>query len=208
MKFICCYNLTLMKRLVNIFVLSILLVAPLQASQDGVIVRSAQVYADANSQSRQVGRFLAGTTVSVFSRKGGWKEVFSEDKALLGWVRGYQVREGGVARQAQVESAQDERGFLAGLASFSRKASRFFKTGGSSTSSGTATIGVRGLSEEQIKSARPDFEELEKMHGFSSSKARLAEFRQHGQLSANEVAHLKLREKPGNKSSNEVKKDK
>lgn len=197
-----------MKSLFLVLAVSIVVVTPLRANQDGIIVRTAQVYIDANSRAQQVGQLDAGTSVSVFSRKGGWKEVFSEDKSMVGWVRGYQVREGSISEQPRVENQTDQRGFLAGLASFSRKASRFFSGGGSSTSAGTATIGVRGLSEAQIKSARPDFEELEKMQQFSSNNTRLTQFRLNGQLSANDVAHLKLKGKSGNQSNKSESKDK
>ena len=87
----------------------------------------------------------------MFSRQGGWKEIFADEKAILGWVRSYQVREGNFEPTVQTESKSDSRGFLAGLASFSRRASGFFKSSSGRTSSGTATIGVRGLSEEEIK---------------------------------------------------------
>ena len=198
-----------MHRLLFILVFSLFFIAPLRASESGIIVRTAQVYADANIGSQRLDQLSAGTAVSVFSRKGGWKEVFSEEKAIVGWVRAYQVRERTLAQQqTQVETKADQRGFLSGLASLSRKASRFFSTGGSSTSSGTATIGVRGLSEAQIKSAKPDFEEFETMQQVISNDPRLASFRQAGQLSANEVAHLVSQEKTGTRSTNKKQKEK
>lgn len=166
---------------------------PLLASEQGVIVRDAAVYADAASSARKVGKIGAGTTVNIFNRKGGWKEIFAEQEDLVGWVRSFQVREGDYAPSVEAGAESDSRGFLSGLAAFSRKASRFFGAGNSSSSSstGTATIGVRGLSEEQIKSAKPDAEEFEKMQGYSSGPQRMARFTLDGQLSANEVVHLK-----------------
>jgi hypothetical protein len=141
----------------------------------------------------------AGNRVSIFGRKGGWKEVFSEENSLVGWVRSYQVREGSFSEQARAEPEEDSRGFLAGLASFSRKASRFFSSGESGKSSGTATIGVRGLSEAEIKSAQPDFDELAKMQNYASNQSRLKKFQLNGQLSSNDVPHIKSAKK--NKSS-------
>ena len=109
-----------------------------------------------------------------------------------GWVRSYQVREGLVKAQVKDESGADSRGFLAGLASFSRKASGFFGGGNDSgESSPTATIGVRGLSEEEIKGAKPDLEELKKLQGFSSSKTRMKAFIAGGGLTSKKVKHLK-----------------
>jgi len=187
---ICCYNFTLMKPLPLILMLSIFLVAPLRASQDGIVVRAAAVYAQASDGSKRIGQVTAGTTVSIFSRRGGWKEIFSDDNAIVGWVRGYQVRETTAAAPVSAESESDSRGFLAGLASFSRKASSFFKSGKGNTSSGTATIGVRGLSAEEINSAQADFAEFEKMKRFASSTKRAGKFARQGGLSAIKVPHI------------------
>ncbi len=180
-----------MKNTIRLFLLILTFVTvPAAANPQGVIVRLATVHAEASSSSEQLGQISAGAQVSIFGRKGGWKEIFSEEKSILGWVRSYQVREGKLSQQSQVKAEEDSRGFLAGLASFSRKASRFFSPGGSSASSGTATIGVRGLSEAEIKSAKPNLEELAKMKQFASNKARLKSFRQQGSLSTNEVEYL------------------
>ncbi len=167
------------------------------AEQQGVIVREAQVYDGPGTAFRQVGSVRAGTLVNLFGRKGGWEEIFAEREALIGWVRSYQVRTGVYAPQVEVEEQPDSRGFLSGLAAFSRKASRFFSSGGAGSSSGTATIGVRGLSEEEIRSARPNAAELVKMQGFVSSPERVQRFRDEGRLAANDVAHLKPRKNSG-----------
>ena len=174
----------------RVALLFLLSTSPLLASQQGIVVREAKVYAEASSGAHQVGVIEAGKQVDIFSRKGGWKEIYSEKLELLGWVRSYQVREGDYAPQDEADAEPDSRGFLSGLAAFSRKASRFFGGGSSTTSSGTATIGVRGLSEEELKAAKPDPAEFVRMRGFASDSTRLASFRQEGRLSANEVAHI------------------
>jgi hypothetical protein len=182
-----------MKHPLQILALSFLLFlpAPSMADQQGIIVRQATVHADASSVSQRVGQLAAGSRVKIFGRNGGWKEVFSEQAEIVGWVRSYQVREGDYTEPAVIEEAEeDSRGFLAGLASLSRKASRFFSSDSSSTSSGTATIGVRGLSEAELKSARPDLEELAKMQQYASNQSRMKKFKQSGHLNANEVRHL------------------
>lgn len=178
------------------WILLLLLLGPLPAAeQQGVIVREARVYDGPGAGSRQVGIIRAGTLVNLFGRKGGWEEIFAERQALIGWVRSYQVRAGAYAPQVEAEEQPDSRGFLSGLAAFSRKASRFFSSGNAGSSSGTATIGVRGLSEEEIRSARPNPAELVKMQGFASSPQRVQRFRDEGRLAAIDVAHLKSRDK-------------
>ena len=173
-----------------IFFLSLIIALPALAVEEAIVVRQATVYAKASSTSGTVGRIDAGARVNVFSRKGGWKEIFSDEKEMIGWVRSFQVREGNFAPAVQTESEPDSRGFLSGLASFSRRASSFFKSDSGRTSSGTATIGVRGLSEEEIKSAVADFEELEKMKGFASNNKRVSTFASAGKLKALKIGHI------------------
>ena len=162
----------------------------MQADQQGIVVRQAKVYADANSASGQVGKVAAGTRVSIFERRGGWQEIFSEERSMIGWVRSYQVRESKGGSQVITAQKEDSRGFLSGLAALSRKASGFFTQDNSATSSGTATIGVRGLSEAEINSAQANFEELEKMKKYTSSGKRMTSFVEAGGLNANAVAHI------------------
>ncbi|NNE64595.1 MAG: SH3 domain-containing protein [Gammaproteobacteria bacterium] len=167
-----------------------LVLLPAQA-EDGVVIRTSTLYTKADSRSETLGSLSAGSTVNVFSRSGGWKEVFSKKQNLIGWVRSYQVREGLVKDDIKNES-EDSRGFLAGLVSFSRRATGFFGGGGDSAgSSRTATIGVRGLSEEEIKAAKPDLQELKKLQSFSSSKSRMQTFATAGGLSPQKVKHIK-----------------
>ena len=174
----------------RIFLLFLLLGTAVQADQQGIVVRQAKVYADASSASGQVGKIAAGTRVSIFERRGGWQEIFSEERSMIGWVRSFQVRAGTASSQVITEQKEDSRGFLSGLAAFSRKASGFFTQDATATSSSTATIGVRGLSESEINSAQADFDELEKMKKYASSRKRMKKFVEVGGLKANEVAHI------------------
>jgi hypothetical protein len=174
---------------------------PSFANEQGIIVRAATVYSDASSGSRKIGDIGAGSRVNIFSRKGGWKEIFAEQQELIGWVRSYQVREGDYAPSVEAGAETDSRGFLSGLATFSRKASRFFSSDSSASSSSTATIGVRGLSEAEIKAAKPDPVEFRKMQGYSSNSQRMAQFGLEGQLSINEVEHLKPKKKKTERES-------
>ena len=182
-----------MKRSIALLFILLLPGASLHANQDGIVVRNAAIYTDARRDAERVGRIDAGTRVAIFDRRGGWREIYSEELSLVGWVRSYEVREVTADGAAPIETRSDSRGFLAGLASFSRKASRFFGGGGSTTGSGTATIGVRGLSEAELKAAQPDLEELERMRSFASDAARSARFGQSGELRARKVKHLKSR---------------
>ena len=179
-----------MKHCLRILIPLLLLLAPAQADEQGVVVRLAPVYANASTASSRVGQLSAGTRVTIFTRDGGWQEILSEKPALTGWVRVYQVRAGNYAAQVVTTEPEDSRGFLAGLASFSRKASGFFTQDSAATSSGTATIGVRGLSESDIKSATADFDELEEMEKYASKPKRMEPFTAQGGLQASKVPYI------------------
>jgi len=196
---------TASKYLLATLLLALLYQAPVLADRSGVIVRDASVHEKPGIGSRAVGELEAGTRVTIFSRRGGWKEIFADDAALVGWVRAYQVREGDYAPVIETETESDERGFLSGLASFSRKASRFFSSDRSSTSDGTATIGVRGLSEAQLKSAQPDFDEFAKMKKFASTPERLTRFQRDGRLQKHKVKHLQQQQRPAAEQSEREK---
>jgi hypothetical protein len=170
---------------------ALFLLAPAGAAEkSAVVVREARVHAEADAASQVVASLKAGTVVQIFSRAGGWKEIYADNPAATGWVRSYQVREGNYRPATDSDGGADSRGFLSGLASLSRKASSFFSGDRGSTSSGTATIGVRGLSEEQIRTAKPAFEELEKMDSFASGSKRARRFARQGGLEAIKVPYV------------------
>jgi len=185
-----CYNGAAMKSVLYILFGLTLLIATVQANQQGVIVRQSTVYADATSAAASVGRVQAGVRVTIFGRKGGWSEIFSEQQGIIGWVRVYQVREGDFTDGAATTQQADSRGFLAGLASFSRRASGFFTQDETATSAGTATIGVRGLSEVEINSAQADFAALQKLQSFASNAQRMPGFSAKGELKAVRIPHI------------------
>ncbi|MFV2031408.1 MAG: hypothetical protein ACC663_02835 [Gammaproteobacteria bacterium] len=178
--------------LLGIFLLSLIL--PL-AAEEAIVVRLATVYDKANSVSDQVGRIEAGSKVVVFERQGGWKQIFSDQKSIIGLVRSYQVRTVYSDSTPEIKTEPDSRGFLSGLASFSRKASSFFGSSATSSSTRTATIGIRGLSEAEIRGARPDLQELNRMKQFASSSTRMPGFTREGQLVARIIAHFKGKSK-------------
>jgi hypothetical protein len=186
----CWYNAVTMRSLLPVLLVFALLGSEVRAESQGVIVRQATVYADASIAGGGVGNVAAGVTVSMFKRKGGWQEIYSEEHSIIGWVRSYQVRAGQFNTAVVSPEQEDDRGFLSGLASFSRKASGYFTQDSAATSSGTATIGVRGLSEAEINSAEPDFEELKKMDQFASDDKRMKRFTRAGGLKAQKVSYI------------------
>lgn len=103
-------------------------------------------------------------------------------------MRSYRVRSGSLSI---TEKQSASGGFFSGLASLSRKASGLFSRQRKDYSfQRTATIGVRGLSEEQIKNAKPDLDELKKMDSFRSNKEKNKLFVRQGNMKPIKISHM------------------
>lgn len=167
--------------------LLLLVHASVVLATDATIISDTALYQRPSIQSNIIQQLGAGTFVTIDSRQGGWKKI-SVDKTRQGWVRSYRVRSG-TLKVSQQE--QESGGFFSSLASLSRKASGLFSSKKKDYSfQRTATIGVRGLSEEQIKNAQPDVKELNKMETFRSNKSVASNFARQGKLAAAKINHM------------------
>ncbi|MCK5667383.1 MAG: hypothetical protein KAI17_28040 [Thiotrichaceae bacterium] len=157
------------------------------AAETATVVSDSSLYQRPAVQSSIVQQIKAGTTANIDSRLGGWKQISFND--ISGWVRSYQVRSG---NYSYIKQEQNSGGFFSGLASLSRKASGLFTSNNKKGYSfqNTATIGVRGLSEEQIKNAKADLNELKKMETFRSSRKNSKKYAKQGHLKAIKVSHM------------------
>ena len=157
------------------------------AAEAATVVSNSSLYQRPSIQSSIIQQIEAGTTANIDSRLGGWKQISVND--ISGWVRSYQVRAG---NYSHIKQEKKSGGFFSGLASLSRKASGLFTSNNKKGYSfqNTATIGVRGLSEEQIKNAKADLNELKKMDTFRSSRKNTKKYAQQGHLKAIKVSHM------------------
>lgn len=109
------------------------------------------------------------TKVQVLERRGAWTRVkgLSAD-AASGWVRMMHLRGEVIVEQA---APQRGSGVMGGL-------NRFF--GGSQQTAApraqSATLGIRGLSPEELQAAAPNPQALAKMRGFAATKDEAAAF--------------------------------
>ena len=161
------------------------------ASEKGLIVRPSKIYNHATSSSKSVGKINPGSSVDIIDSKSGWKRIFYVEESLTGWVRSYQIRTGTAAVVAKDKEDSESGGFFSGLASISRQVSRLFNSDRvNASNSRTATMGVRGLSEAELKAAKPDLNELNKMKQYVSSPNRVNDFVREGHLGALDVSLL------------------
>jgi hypothetical protein len=115
----------------------------------------ATPYRDAKS----AGQLLANTKVDILERRGGWLKITAPGKT--GWAKLHQVRAG------EGPEGRNSGEGLAILKSVSQ-------TGRSGSQGIVATTGIRGMSAEALKNAKPDPAAVKKVDGYSvtASQAR------------------------------------
>jgi hypothetical protein len=106
--------------------------------------------------AKQAGQLPANTTVAILERRGGWLRVKAAGKS--GWVRLHQVRAG---EGPQVQKSGEGLSMLKNVS----------KTGRSGAQGIVATTGIRGLSAEELTSAKPDPKAVGSMEASRASES-------------------------------------
>jgi hypothetical protein len=122
--------------------------APAPAGSTGAAVRetgatrvAVTLMATPHSDAKSTGQLAANTTVDILERRGGWLRISA--KGTNGWAKLHQVRVGEGPQSAKSGE---------GLAILKNVG----ETGRSGSTGIVATTGIRGLSAEQLTSAKPD----------------------------------------------------
>jgi hypothetical protein len=146
-------------------VLAALLAGPALA-EPGALLRDSELRARPFGDAAVVAQLKAKQGVEIVARQGAWVQV--KAGASTGWVRVLNVRTGSGQRG---DAGVDQ------LASV-------FRTG----SSGTAvSTGVKGLSEEKLKTAEPSPTEARRLDQFRANESGARAFAQQGKLAAQDV---------------------
>ncbi|NWG86050.1 MAG: SH3 domain-containing protein [Hydrogenophilaceae bacterium] len=154
--------------------LALLLLVALPAwAAPGVMLRDDTLRNAPSATAAAVGSVTKGQAVEVLGRQSGWSRVQAQGKT--GWVRLLSVRGGAVAQT-------DVGGELAGVLAL----------GGTRRDPGkvVAVAGVRGLSEEELKQARYDARQLERLEGYAVTLPEANRFAAEAGLARREVAYL------------------
>jgi Bacterial SH3 domain len=117
---------------------------PATAQEAATALKADEIRAEPFADARVVGALKKGDAVTLLRRQGGWAEV--KAGSASGWVRVLSVRKGGAAPTPGADVSA-----VAGLA-----------TGRAGTGQIVSTTGVRGLGEEDLKSARFDAAQLQR----------------------------------------------
>ncbi len=145
---------------------------PAWAQEPGVTAVQSELKKAPFLDAETTARLPAKTSLDILKRQGAWMEVKTAD-GKRGWVRMLNVRLGTGAGT----KGDSLGGTLAGL-------------GRAMNSQGTATTGIRGLSEEDLKNARPNPEEVKRMDKYDVNASEAQRFAAAGGLKSQTVDYL------------------
>ena len=132
--------------------------------------RATDMYKAADPDSPVVEQLPAKSQVRVIERKGKWHKVIAASNAT-GWVNMMHLR-----GEVTVVASASGSGFFSGVTSVLGGGS------GNSQKSQGATLGIRGLTEEELKNAAPDLAALAKVRSFKSDTGEAERFAREASL--------------------------
>lgn len=154
--------------------LALMLLATAAAATPGTVLRDEKLYAQPAARAATAASVAKGASVTVLSKQGGWLRVTAGK--TTGWIRLLSVRVGG-----------------GGLASVGVGDVVGAATTRSDPSKVVAVAGLRGLSDEELKSAQFNAQEIARLDSLAVSAAQAREFAAQGGLAS---AQVKLLPKP------------
>jgi hypothetical protein len=145
----------------------LLLGAPALAQETVYTNRATELRAAPDFDAKIVQNLAEKSPVQVLERKGPWSRVKTEKES--GWVRMMHLRGGVVVVEAQAPTATGS-----ALSGFSRLIGG--GSGNAAPKAQSATVGIRGLSAEDIGNAAPNPQALAKVKSLRSDKVESERF--------------------------------
>lgn len=161
-----------MKNIFRILLVALLLPGLALAAESGTALKADSLRAEPYADARATGKLVRGDKLTILSKKGGWLKVKTAKGS--GWVRLLSVRRGGTA----ASSGTQAKGVLD------------VASGRAGTGKVVATTGVRGLSAEELKSAKFNEAEIKAMESHAQSAAQGKQFAAGGSLKATSLSYL------------------
>lgn len=150
-------------------------------AETGVALKNDQIRAEPYSDARVAGIITRNQKVEILSRKGAWLNI--KTAKTKGWVRLLSVKRG---KASAGTSSSD----VLNLAS-----------GRSGTGKVVATTGVRGLSEQDLKTAKFDEAQVKTLEGYTQSAAQGQKFASNAGLKAAKLEYLPAPAQPSSSTS-------
>ena len=173
-----------MKSLVAWILLGLSISLPAVA-ETAVTNRETELKHEPFSDAATLTTLPAQSTVEILKRQGGWTQV-KPATAATGWGQDAEPAPGTGAPAKQGDS---------GIGAL-------FNVARSGSSGNTVTTGVRGLSEEDLRAARPNPQELKRMQQFSVSPAEAQKFASAGKLQKQSVEYVRSSSNSTSSSTN------
>lgn len=154
-----------------LLVLGMLTMQAAFATETGTAIKAETMRTEPFGDAKSLGTLAAGEKVSILKKDGGWLKVKSGKRS--GWVRLLSIRKGAAPKASGSSSG------LLGLAS-----------GRAGTGKVVATTGVRGLNEEELKSAKFDEKQLKLAESYATGRADAQRFASQAKLKAQKFEYL------------------
>ena len=142
------------------------------AAEYGYTVRSTELKDAPFSDAKTLGTLPEKTKVEIIARQGAWLQVKDQQQ---GWVRLLSLRTG----EGRATGGDSGLKSLLNLG-----------LGRSGNTGVTVATGVRGLSEADLKNARPNPQELEKLRQLTIPPAEAQKFAANAKLTAQQINYL------------------
>ena len=169
-----------MKTFKSILLLAALLLPGVSlAAEMGSALKADIIRAEPYSDAKKTGSFVRGDKLEILSKKGAWLKIRSAKGS--GWVRLLSVKRG-------TSKGGNEAAGILKLAS-----------GRAGTGQVVATTGIRGLNEEELKSAKYNAAEVKKLESYTKTSEQGRQFAQSGGLKAVIFSYLPETQNKGEK---------
>lgn len=148
--------------------------APKMAPTPAVTTRDTELKEKPFIDSKTLKKLPKNTAIAIIDRSGGWLNVTSG--GVQGWVRLLHV-------SSQPPGA-------GGASADELKSAVKMATGRAGGGNIVATTGIRGLSEEQLRDAKPNPEEEQRLEGYAASAAQATGYARANKLERRQVPYL------------------
>jgi Bacterial SH3 domain len=165
--------------LILLLSLALLLPGVSPAAETGSALKADILRAEPYTDAQKTGDLARGDKLEILSKKGAWLQV--KTSKASGWVRLLSVKRGAASGGNEAAGVLD------------------VATGRAGTGQVVATTGVRGLNEEELKSAKYNGAEVKKLESYTQTSAQGRQFAVSGGLQAVPFDYLPETQEEGDK---------
>jgi dGTP triphosphohydrolase len=150
------------------------------ALMTGVVFIDIKLLDKPSYEGKVIANLAADAAITVEQRQGSWTKVTTAENT--GWVPTLTIRIKSVIKQTDIEASTDE---------------MKEKLDGENKTEVVATMGIRGLDEEELKQAKFNKKQLALLESYHANEQQISKFSQAGKLIPKKVVYLG--EEQGNK---------